>query len=487
MKKIICTLLAALMVCFALASCGGDETVTTTAPDGSGDNAEEGIILSGDFNNDEFRILSAGQSGAAVNDFNFEEETSSTLDAAQYKRVLTVESAFNVDIVEDIKEGYSSASSGTPGPGFTLINTQVASGTTNYDLALIAGYDVSQLATIGYLYDMNSVPNLDLANSWWDQNAINSLGIRDVVFFTTGEITVSDNNTAYCIMFNKKLAEDYSIEDPYQLVKDGKWTIAKLTELAKKVSEDLNQDGVYDENDRYGLLVWDDSITGIVNAAGQRCCTINDEGKIELTLYNETTLNALNQYTELAYDDQYAFRYQRKTLAGSSYWQNNQGLFFTALVGEMPTYREMENDFGILPYPKLTEVQENYYTTISPYNSQFICIPVVNSNIQRTGILTEALGYYGEKDITPALYDVTLKGQSARDSESSEMLDIIFGNIVYDIGYYYQVGPYNKQLIIYLREGNNAWASMYETYSTKAQSTLDTINAAYDSAVALWK
>ena len=490
MKKIICLMLALVLVCTALVACGGTVKGPAETTNGAESTAEEdkSIPLTGDFGGAEFRILTAGN-GEPCNDFNFDEEASSTLDAAQYKRVLSVESAFNVDIVEDIKKGYSSASSGKPGPGFTVINTQVASGTPNYDLALIASYDVSQLATIGYLFDMNSVPGIDLSNTWWDQNAVNSLGVRDVLFFTTGEITVSDNNCAYCIMFNKKLAEDYQIEDPYELVNSGKWTIEKFTELAKKVSEDLNQDGVYDGNDRYGLLVWDDSITGIINAAGQRCCTINEDGKIELTLYNETTLDALNQYTELAYDSQYALQYQRLNNSGkgSQWWQNNQGLFFTALVGEMPEYREMENDFGILPYPKLTEVQENHYTTISPYNSQFICIPVVNSNIQQTGILTEALGYYGEKDITPALYDVTLKGQSARDSESSEMLDIIFDNLIYDIGYYYQIGPYNKQLIIYLRDRNNAWASMYETYSSAAQSSLDTINKAYDSAVALWK
>ncbi len=479
-------MLVLLIACFAFASCGDDDVAVTTG-DATGE-VEEGVKLTGDFGGAEFRILTAGN-GEPCNDFEFDEEDTSTLDAAQYKRVLTVESAFNVDIVEEIKKGYSSASSGQPGPGFTLINTQVASGTPNYDLCLIASYDVSQLATIGYLYDMNSVPGIDLSASYWDQNAVNSLGVRDVVFFTTGEITVSDNNCAYCIMFNKKLADDYQIEDPYEIVNGGKWTIEKFSELAKKVSEDLDQNGVYDGNDRYGLLCWDDSITGIINAAGQRCATINDNGTIELTLYNETTLDALNKYTELAYDTQYSLQYQRLNNSGpgDQWWQNNQGLFFTSLVGDMPKYREMENDFGILPYPKLTEVQENHYTTISPFNSQFICIPVVNSDINRTGTLTEALSYYGEKDITPALYDVTLKGQSARDSESSEMLDIIFDNLIYDIGYYYQVGPYNKQLIIYLRERNNAWASMYETYSAKAQSSLDTINKAYDSAVSLWK
>lgn len=488
MKKIISILLVLLVACFAFASCGDDDAVVTGTQDQSGANEGE-IQLTGDFGGSEFRILSAGQNSGACNDFDFDEEASSTLDAAQYKRVLTVESAFNVDIVEDIEEGYSSASSGKPGPGFNKINNQVGSGTADYDLALIAAYDVSQLAAIGYLFDMNSIPNLDLSNSWWDQNAIDSLGIRDVVFFTTGEITVADNNCAYCVMFNKKLAEDYGIEDPYALVDGGKWTIEKFTELCKKVSEDLNQDGVYDGNDRYGLLVWDDSITGIINAAGQRCATLNDEGKIELTLYNETTINALNQYTELAYDSQYALQYQRLNNSGSGdqWWQNNQGLFFTSIVGEMPTYREMENDFGILPYPKLTEVQDKHYTTISPYNSQFICVPLVNSDIQRTGILTEALAYYGEKDITPALYDVTLKGQSARDSESSGMLDIIFENIVYDIGYYYQFGPYNKELIVYLRDRNNAWASMYETYRGKAEEQINEINTYYDTAVSMWK
>ena len=44
--------------------------------------------------------------------------------------------------------------------GFNAINAQCASGTTNYDLCLIAGYDVSQLATFGYLYDMASIPGM---------------------------------------------------------------------------------------------------------------------------------------------------------------------------------------------------------------------------------------------------------------------------------------------------------------------------------------
>lgn len=487
MKKILNVMLILVVACLVLASCGNKPVTTGVAGTVS---EEAGIPLTGDYNGRQFTILSAGN-GDIENDFNYEEdnENYTVLEKAQYERVLTMENAFNIDIIEDIKKGYSSASSGQPGPGYTSINTQVQSGTANYDLCLIAGYDVSQLATIGYLYDMNSIPGIDLTKSYWDQNATNSLGVKDVVFFTTGEITVSDNKSAYCIMFNKKLANDYNIEDPYDLVHGGKWTIEKLTEISKLVSEDLNQDGILDGEDRYGLLVWDDSITGMVNGAGQRCATINDKGEIELTLYNEITLDALNKYSEIAYDETHALQYQRLNNSGpgDKWWSNNQGLFFTTLIGEVPDFREMENDFGVLPYPKLTEAQDKHYTTISPFNSQFMCVPAVVSDILCVGTITEALAYYGERDITPALYDITLVGKSLRDVESSAMLDMIFENIVYDLGYYYQLGPYNKQLIIMLREKNAGWQSMYEKYLPAAQNQLKTINDAYSQAVSIWQ
>lgn len=489
MKKIISMMLALACVCLAFASCGETPAETTVGVTGEATNpVEKEVVLKGDYQGKQFRILSAGND--ACNDFNYEEENPdyTYLENAQYERLLSMEQNFNIDIYSDVKSGYSSASSGKPGPGFNAINTQIASNTPNYDLCLIASYDVTQLATMGYLYDMNHVPSIQLDSTRWDSNAIDSLSIKDVVFFTTGEITVSDNECAYCIMFNKKLADDYGIENPYDLVKGGQWTIEKFAEIAKSVSEDLNNDGKFDGEDRYGLLVWDDSITGMVNAAGQRCCTVNDNGQIELTFYNETTLDALNKYVEIAYDDVHALQYQRlnNSGGGDTWWQNNQGLFFTSLVGEMPKYREMENDFGILPYPKLTVNQDTYYTTTSPFNSQFVCIPLVVSDIRMVGEITEALAYIGEKEITPALYDVTLEGQSARDAESTEMLDIIFDNIVYDIGYYYQVGPYNKQLIMNLRERNSNWASMYESLLPAAESWIENINEAYAKAVAIW-
>jgi len=489
MKRIICLLLAIIM-CLSLVACGGDTEVTTAPVGDASESTDDGaekpdIPLTYDYEGYEFNFLSAGN--GENSELGYEEESSIPLDNAQYKRRMKMEQDYNIEIEEELESAYSSGG----GPGFKKISNQVNSGDYTYDLALIAGYDVSVLAYSGYLYDMASIPTINLEKSWWDQNATDSLTIKGVTFFTTGDLTTTDNRFAYALMFNKTMLSNYNLESPYDIVYNGEWTYEKFGEMVKVVSEDLNQDGEYNEKDRFGLLVWDDSIVGVVNSAGERCCTINDEGVIELTFYNENTLSALEQYAEIAYNEQTALHWQRiggsLGNTGSTMWVADQALFNATLVGGVISSREMESDFGVLPYPKLTVQQENHYSTVAAYNTPYVCVPLIQEDIERTGTLTEALAYHGQKIVLPALYDVALIGQGTRDEDSEGMLDIIFDNLVYDIGYIYQIGPYNKQLIVYLRDRNENFTSMYDTYKPSANAMLKLINQAYDKAVAEWQ
>ena len=482
MKKTILILLLASLIC-TFAACG--TTAENAGETTAATETEEAIILNADFGGYEFKVLTSG-CGGNYNDFDFEEDSSKPLDRAQYARKKKVESDFNINIIETaISSGNTSGS----GEGYRQIATAVSSGTCTYDLALIGGYDVTTLAYNGLLYDMNAIPSLDLTNSWWDQNANESLGINGSVFYTAGEISPSRADAAFCILFNKKIANDYDIENPYDMVKNGTWTIENFASLCKQVTEDLNSDGIMNGEDRYGLLVLDDSIVGIINAAGERCCETDENGKITLTIYNDTTVSALDKFFNIALDTQYALSYQR-IQSGREYedylWTGDHGLFWTSYMKMVPRYRDMESDFGILPYPKFSETQDDYYSTIFPYISQFICIPAIQNDTARTAVITEALGYYGEQIVKPAYYDVSLKGQAARDAESLEMLDIIFGNLVYDVGYYHQIGPYNKQLIYMMREGDSSFTTRYETYRTAAETQINQINNAYDAVTKMW-
>ena len=103
-----------------------------------------------------------------------------------------------------------------------------------------------------------------------------------------------------------------------------------------------------------------------------------------------------------------------------------------------------------------------------------------------TGTILEALAYYGYTIVKPAYYDKTLVGQSTRDDESAEMLDIIFSTLSFDFGYYYQVGSYNSQLIFMVREYDRNFTSRYEAYKTEAETQLNTINAFFKQVVSEW-
>ncbi|MBQ6614422.1 MAG: extracellular solute-binding protein, partial [Clostridia bacterium] len=481
MKRIVCLLLVAIM-CLSFVACGDDVEVTKPVVDVTedlDDGAEKpDIPLTYDYDGYEFNFLSCGN--VQYLELSYDEESSISLDNAQYKRKAKVQNDYNITITEESEFSYSSGG----GPGFKRISNQVNSGDYTYDLALIAGYDVSVLAYSGYLYDLASVPTINLSKSWWDQNATDSLSVKGVTFFTTGDLTVSDNLCAYAIMFNKRLLNDYNLDSPYDLVYNGEWTFEAFSKMAKSVGEDVNQDGTFGAEDLYGLLVWDDSIVGVVNAAGQRCCTIVDD-VIELTFYNESTLSALEQYAEIAYDNQHSLCWQRlpDTSVVKEIWASDRALFNSSRVESIIGYREMESDFGVLPYPKLNVQQDDHYSTVAAYNTPYVCIPLMQEDIERTGTITEALAYHGQKIVLPALYDVTLIGQGTRDEDSEGMLDIIFGNLVYDIGYIYQIGPYNKQLIYRLRDYDANFTSMYDTYQPSAKAMLKLINKAYEDAV----
>lgn len=481
MKKLLVLLAFALVF---LCSCDTNEAATTVIETAETTLATEVVDFTPvpkDYGNHKFVVLSAGN--VAFNDFSQLEESEVVLDQALYERKVKVETDFNIEIVTDVQKARSVGA----GPGYQKISQDSLSGSTTYDAALIAGYDVSVLACEDMLYDLNSLKGLDLTRPYWDQNANRDLSINGVMYFTTGDITVSDNNALFTLLFNKQLVNDYSLKSPYDYVREDNWTLETFSSLVKQVSDDLNGDGLRDENDRYGLLVWDDAIMGIINGIGEKCATVSDDGTISLTLYNERTASALDKYFDIIYDETTAICYQRKLKSASGIWNNNQGLFWMSTLGNVPKMRTMEADFGIVPYPKMDALQENYYQTISPYNSQFYCAPKLLENPERTGTVLDALAYYGAEIVTPAYYEKTIVGQSTRDEESIEMLDIILSTISYDFGYYYQLGTYNSQLIYMVREYDRGFFTRYEAYKSEALSQLSEINTAYKNAIATWK
>ena len=201
-------------------------------------------------------------------------------------------------------------------------------------------------------------------------------------------------------------------------------------------------------------MTWNDATLAVLAAAGEKICSIDKNGDLELTFYNERVVNLFDTFAGLYFDYAHTFNYQYDTQAGearpSAEWDTNrtkmfdsdQVLFYFTTPITVPRHRDSETDFGILPFP---------------------------------GLVLEELAYQGQKVLTPAYYDQTLIGQYMRDEESTEMLDIIFSSRVYDVGMYYKIGNYRDSLISYSRT-HASLSSIYDTSLNAANKKIDTIN-----------
>ncbi|MBQ9133946.1 MAG: extracellular solute-binding protein [Clostridia bacterium] len=496
MKKISSFLLAALMVCSTFVSCADDNTpaqttdgtITTAAPVTT-EPAEDTPDLPDPSELDisgEFRILVSGNSD--VNDFESEDDEGTTVEIAIYRRNAMIQEKYGVEITnEDVVKFNSATGSGT---GFTKVYTDYMAGESNYDAAMIGTYDVATLAYSGYIHDLNDIQYLDLSKSYWDQKANKDLSIAGRMYYTTGDISIADNKFTHAILFNKDLIKDYDLENPYELVRNNQWTLEKFSSMVKQVGEDLNQDGVYNASDLYGLLTWKDPLLAVLASAGEKIATINDNGQLELTLYSERVLGLYDQFTAILYDQAHVYDYQYDNVTGgstpSSTWDTNRdaifneerAVFYHNVVRTGERHRDSEVDFGFLPYPKMDASQEDYGHFVSAYHTQFLCVPEAVENYARTGIILEELAYYGKQLLTPAYYEQTLIGQTTRDEESAEMLDIIFATRVYDVGIYYNIGTYKEQLVN-MHRTRQAISSMYETYKTSAEQKISSINTIF--------
>ena len=143
----------------------------------------------------------------------------------------------------------------------------------------------------------------------------------------------------------------------------------------------------------------------------------------------------------------------------------------------------MEDDYGIIPYPKYDETQEEYRTT-SHNAVSMMCFPVTVKDPEMSAIITEALCAESYRNVIPQYYDIALKAKGARDDESGEMIDLIRDSLIFDFGWVHSVpmgsiGTIMQELISNNNSGlSSAWASK----EAKVISGLETINAAYAKA-----
>ena len=494
MRKIISALLAAI---FCMTCLGGFVGCSNDSKTTEADTVTETVVANDTlevpdttYDGALFKVYMGGQGvgvGDKFNDFGEDNADYTSVATAVYKRNKTVASKYDITI-ESVEEF---ANENGSGPSFTRVSEDWFAGDCSYSMYEVGTMAAANLARNGYILDLNDTPYIDLTKSWWDQGANRDLEVQGKMYYTTGDISVVDNLATHCIFFNKDLAKELGINDLYTLVENDSWTIDKYSEYVKTVSKELNGDDKMDENDRYGAIIWNDSMQATLIGCDVRTCTINDDGEVELTLYNEKSQDIVSRYTELCFDRNTTYNYVIR-LASWEEWDpvrvgmfsGDQALFFKTILNTFGRLRNADVDFGILPYPKYNEEQENYGSYVGASYSVMICLGahMDDEDLERNSALIEAFAYYSKEIVTPDYYDYTLKGKLIRDEESAPCLDIIMGSRKFDVGIYYLIGHYTWDLTEMMKGERNDFTVKYQEKFNTAMQEIEKLNADFVKA-----
>ena len=486
MKRTLSALL--LIALLASVSCGGEaqpQNETTV----SSDTTEPTEVTTARIEPDlpdkrwdgyEFRVLTKGDTNVhwKSKDIAASEENGDVINDAVFKRNLAVTDRFGVTFT-DIASSSGTWNLSSPA------RTSIMAGADDFDMIAGAPSEVvKNLAPDGLLMDLSDIPYIDLEKPWYDQNSIEQMSIGGKVFCATGSMLIMDDDATLVVLFNKKLATDYKLPDLYELVDSGKWTIDVMNKYATDASADLNNDGVMGNEDQYGLTSEALNTYACMVASGVQLVTKKGD-ELTFNTSSERFVDAFNKSVKLNRDYDICIHSSKITGVSDSYVEvidpafiANRILFNMAGLVRVSHFRAMETDFGIIPMPKFDESQEEYYSMVSLPCSNTIIVPKTASDLERTGAIIEALSAEGHYTLRDAYYDNVLKAKGARDEESAAMLDLIFGNRVYDIGYMYDWGGLVNSINTLEIDGNIA--STMDSNLSAAKTAMEKTLEAYE-------
>jgi hypothetical protein len=492
-KKILAVLIASVMTAAIIASCGGDDN-TPQQSNVAEVNNENGEHTGGPIEEEEdprilpnldpdtdwgghvFKVItnSWADSGDWADwrprDIYSEAETGNPLNDAVYRRNATLEQRYNFTIQQVISDTNNAN---------TEMRRAVQAGDRSFDAVSVTMNDTISSAQEGFLVDRHSVPHIELEQPWWDQGANYGMSIGGRLFLTSGDFVLVNRDACPGLLFNKQLLQDLQLENPYDLVRNGQWTLGKLYEMSRDAGADLGGTGEPIswrtwETARYGLIAQRDSIVAFFHGAGGRMSSKDNDDMPTFIFDNERTFAIMDAAFDVMLNES-AINLHR--IPSPIYpksevmFQDDRGLFMWVRLRIVENLRGMETDFGILPMPWFDENQQEWHHTVNRFTGHAMALPKFHDDdtLARAGFMLEAIAAESRYTVIPAYYDVQLSTQITRDEESSEMLDIIFSTTVWDTGEIYNWGDMSWQLLAMIDAEDRNLSSRLERHEVRIE------------------
>ena len=498
-KRLFLVLLAAILCSGSIAGCASTEETDTTATDTPTAEAVEIVeeteapdpFADFDYNGQSFRVYtSANNASATLVSSNFliegpEELTGEAAGDAALERNAAVAEMLNINMeFTQVNYGYDGVQND--------VRTYIMAGADSYDLIINDLYGLTGLTVEGMFHSADKGEYFDFTQPYWYGDFMKDIAFKEGdTFMMAGDFIIDTLRTGHCLVYNKNLYTDLygNGDDLYETVLNGEWTMDKMIELVDGAYLDLDGNGKKNIGDMLGFSVfqdWGPCIPFLITN-GAQYVTRGEDGYPVIAMNNERTMLMCDKIYEL---------WNSQGTGALALWNNDQaGVMnqFAAgnilIVGyqqlgslESDSLRSSEYEIGIIPYPKLDELQETYITSAHD-TSEIGLIPVTmpETNISFVSAVLEVLSRESHKNVLPLYYENSLKVKYTRDNQSAQMIDIIHDGLgnSFALAWHQPINTFLQSLIHSAAMTQNSFASKYASSEKVLQKTLERLISNY--------
>ncbi len=276
----------------------------------------------------------------------------------------------------------------------------------------------------GLLYRAENLPYIDYDADWWDWDNMELLRLGKYHYYLVSDYLLS---MPYAIFVNFDLINNYHLEDPYEIVKNGTWTLDKFAEMCEAAAHDADGDGAWGDADTVGVYAVDPSCySSIVTGCDQAFTSRDESGTLVIAMTTEKMQNIVEKMTALA-----------KTPGALMSWETKRNfsdgrtLFFISAIGTLKAASDYDFETGILPFPKYDESQDIYRTLNW---GAIMAVPLSIKDPALSGAVMEYTAWESGNEVIPAYYDISLGTRYSKDPATRDMLGLVLKNLYYDAG-----------------------------------------------------
>ena len=502
-------LLLVLALSLLITACSNSPATTTSTPSSGGSDAsqetsqeEEFVLFSNlpdvDYTGETFTVIVEGDHMNTYMsvEFTAQESAYDTLKKAVSERNDLVTEKFGIEFVE-----FRTTSNGQM---ISDLTANAVAGVSTYDMVMPYMSDAATLALEGYFYDLNELEDINLDMFYYDQGSVNDLSVANKNYFVTGDLSLLSLACTHAIIFNKDMITERGFENPYDLVTSGNWTIDKMLEMCRVVTANDDDNPEWTHKDTYGFLVNDNFINSLYIGAGQRFTTKNNNDEPQIAVDSESAARVYDKIFSFVTDktavSQFSAAgnsyYAAATADGKNIWvaalesiAEKKALFRAMAIIDIFDQGDYDCDFGVLHAPKYDASQEGYYNRVSTVYATCVAIPKNARDPEMSAIITDALMLASTETTKFAYFQTILQDRKVQDTESEDMLQIIFDSRVYDLASIYHWGGTSEADLNSISgfmnaiaiSGTNTFTSQWQAIEASVKASMeDTLDAFYN-------